>query len=282
VLAVAIAAVSSAAVLVRLGEGVHPIALALWRTGSVGLGLLAFSLGRREALPRGRDLAWTLTAGALLALHFWLWFASLQLTTVLRSTLLVCLTPVWAGLMEWVFLRQRPAAGYWPGIGLALSGVGLMSLGAPESARSSWTGDLLALVGGMLSAGYLVVGRSVRQRVAIGPYGAAVCLACGAWLAVAAAATGAPILGLSAVQWAVVAGLALGPQLVGHIGLNYAVRYLPAATVTAAILLEPVGAALLGVLVLREIPGPVEVLGALLALAGVGVATGLGRRAADG
>ena len=51
VLAVAVGAISAAAVLFRLAEGVHPIAAALWRTGSVGL--LAPAPPRRRAGPDG-------------------------------------------------------------------------------------------------------------------------------------------------------------------------------------------------------------------------------------
>ena len=86
VLAVAVGAISAAAVLFRLAEGVHPIAAALWRTGSVGL-LLAPSLrgaglGRMER----RDALLTVLAGAFLALHFWSWLESLHHTTCLLYT----------------------------------------------------------------------------------------------------------------------------------------------------------------------------------------------------
>ena len=76
--------------------------------------------------------------------------------------------------------------------------------------------------------------------------------------------------GFAAASWMALAGMALGPQLIGHIGLNYAVRYVPAATVAALLLLEPVGASVLGALLLGEIPSTQELLGGLLILVGVG------------
>ncbi len=274
VLAVAVTAISAAAVLFRLAEGVHPVVAAFWRTATVAA-LLAPSL-RRPAVRRSlgrRDLALVVLAGLFLALHFWAWFASLQHTTVLRSTLLVCLTPVWAGVLEWTFLRNRPQTRFFVGIGVALAGVGLMSASLASSGGGSATGDVLATIGGVLSASYLLIGRSVRQRVGIGPYGALVCGATASWLLPVALVLGEPLTGFSPGTWLALAGLTLGPQLLGHIGMNYAVGYLSAAVVSAAILLEPVGSAVLGALVLGEWPGPLEWVGGAVVLAGVGVAT---------
>ena len=64
-------------------------------------------------------------------------------------------------------------------------------------------------------------------------------------------------------------GTVLGPQLVGHQGLDFALKWLPARTVSAVTLLEPVGASALAALFLGELPGPNAMLGGLFALVGV-------------
>ncbi len=274
VLLVAVSAISAAAVLVRLAPDVHPIAAGLWRTLAVAALLLPIALLREPGALRRvapRDLALIAVAGALLAGHFWAWFASLHATTVLRSTVLVCLNPVWAGLFEWGLLRRNPGGRFWLGVAVAIAGVGLMT--SQSAVAPSWTGDGLALLGGILGALYLVSGRVVRPRVGIDVYGTIVCGACALWLLPAALATGAELTGFSTAEWAVLAGLALGPQLLGHIGLNYAVRYLPAAIVAAVTLLEPAGAAALGGLVLDEWPSGRAWLGSAVAIGGVALAT---------
>lgn len=272
VLILAILAISTSAVLVRLAPGVHPATLALWRVAIV-FALLSPSLAAERPVLRARDVGLVILAGGMLALHFWSWFASLGMTTVMRSTVLVCLSPVWAAIVEWGALKSRPSARYWPGVLIALCGVGLMSGLLQGSGGASLLGDGLAVAGGVFSAVYLVVGRSVRQRVSIGPYGALICGACALWLLLIAALTGAPLLGLPPRAWLAIAGLALGPQLFGHIGMNYAVRYLSAALVSALTLLEPVGATALGAVVLREVPSTTEVAGGLLILVGLAVVT---------
>ena len=280
VLAVSITAVSAAALLFRLADGVHPVVAGMWRTAAVGL-LLAPSLSRDRQGLGPRSLGLAALAGLFLALHFWAWFESLNRTTVLRSTLLVCLTPIWTGLGEWWLGGERPGRRFWAAIALALVGVGIMATaGGVGEEQGRLAGDALAVVGGLLAAAYLLVGRTVRQQVSIGPYGAVVSGVCALWLLPVSWALDAPLTGFSTAAWLALAGLAFGPQLLGHIGFNYAVRYLPAYIVTAGVLLEPVGAAALGALFLGELPTAGEVGGAVVVLVGVGAATWPQRRRA--
>ena len=272
----AISAVSAAAILVRLVPEMHPISIAFWRTAVVALLLAPTLLSRGAVKPSGSDLLLTVAAGLCLALHFWSWFASLQLTTVMRSTVLVCLTPIWAGIQAQLIFRAPPSRRFWGGIAVAVAGVGVIALGGEESRGASLHGDLLALLGGMLSGTYLTIGRVVRPNVDWGPYGAALCASCAGWLLLLAIATGVGLGGLGAWEMKVLLAMALGPQLLGHVGFAVAVRYVPAYIIGALILLEPVGATALGALLLDEWPGVVEAVGALIVGGGVMGAT-LGR-----
>ena len=257
--------------LVRLAPEVPSVSAAFWRTALVGLALAPTLVPRAARAPlHARGWALGVVAGLLLALHFWSWIESLHRTTVLRSTLLVCLTPLWTGLLEWTFLRQAPARRTWIGLGVAIAGVLCMNAGAAGGPGVvTPLGDGLALVGGALSAAYLFVGRLLRPTMALAPYGGLVFFSCALWLAPIAWLSGAPLWGWDAAAWGALVAMALGPQLLGHLGLNYAVRYLPAVIVSALILVEPVGASALGAAVLGEWPGLFEVLGGAIVLAGV-------------
>jgi drug/metabolite transporter (DMT)-like permease len=99
--------------------------------------------------------------------------------------------------------------------------------------------------------------------------------ACLAALLVIAAIVGAPLLPQPPREWAIFAGLAVGPMLLGHTGMNWALGYLPAYVVNINVLGEPVGAILLGAMLpgIREIPtvpviaaGAIVIAGILLAL----------------
>ena len=67
-------------------------------------------------LPEPGDGPATFAAGVCLALHFWAWFASLQETSVLRSTVLVCLTPLWVGVAESVSRGALPSPRWLGGV----------------------------------------------------------------------------------------------------------------------------------------------------------------------
>lgn len=271
VLAVAVVAISAAAVLVGALEGTHPLALALWRTAIVGLLLSPWI-----RWPSGGDLFRIGLAGLCLAGHFVAWFTSLQTTTILRSTVLVCLAPVWTGLAEWALEGRRPPARWWLGLALALPGAALLSAD-PAPGGSLW-GDGLAVLGGLLGAAYFLLGRRVRAAVGIGTYGSLVCVAAAVVLAPAALAVGVDLWGFTLPTWAGIAALALGPQLLGHNGFNYALRFLPASVVSAATLLEPVGAALLAWAFLGQAITAVGAAAGLACVVGVGLSTWTPRR----
>lgn len=276
VLIVALVAVSAAGTLVRLAPDSHPLTLAFGRVLLAGLLLLPFA-GRGFLRPSPRDLLVTAIAGALLALHFWAWFASLRLTSVMRSTVIVCSTPVWVGVLEALVLGRAPPVRFWLGIGLAMAGIVGLAAGSDGGGATAGidvplagAGDLLALLGSWLGAGYFVLGSTVRPRMGIALYGPAVCLSAAAVLGALALALGLPVGPGPALG--VVVGLALGPQLLGHVGFNWAVRYVPASVIAAVILLEPVGASALAAVWLGEWPTLADGGWALVLLAGVAVA----------
>jgi drug/metabolite transporter (DMT)-like permease len=269
---VAVSAVSSAAILVRYAEGAPPIALGFWRTLIVG-GLMAAWI---RPVPR-RDLGLSVLAGFFLAGHFWAWFESLSRTTVLHSTLLVCLGPIWLGFAEWGWLRKPPSRRFWLGVSLALLGaIAMASQGAEPGAggiQPSLAGDALALLGGFLAAAYLFVGQDVRKRVGIACYSALYSLSAAAFLLPAAVWAQQDLTGFPLKTWGFIVALALGPQLLGHNGVNYCLRYVRASTLSAMILLEPLGAAILAGLLFQEIPGTTEAIGGVVVLLGVLIAT---------
>jgi drug/metabolite transporter (DMT)-like permease len=63
--------------------------------------------------------------------------------------------------------------------------------------------------------------------------------------------------------------LALVPQLIGHTSFNYAMNHVSPTLVATIILLEPIGAALLALIVFTEVPSLLTAIGAGILLVGV-------------
>ena len=281
VLALSLIGISFAAPLVRLSEA-HPLAIAAWRLGFSLLIVGAFlgaSGGWRQWRALGaRDFGAAAAAGVMLALHFWSWNASLRYTTVAASVVLVNLQPAIVVALSALLLREAPRAAQLAGVGLAMLGALVVALpdllGGAGGGSNPLLGDLLAVVGAVTAAGYYLVGRALRQKIDLWPYVALVYGACFVTLIALAAAVGAPLAPQPPREVAIFAALALGPMMLGHTGMNWALRYLPAYVVNLTTLGEPVGATLLAWLLpgIAETPTLTTLLGGALILGGVVIA----------
>jgi drug/metabolite transporter (DMT)-like permease len=130
---------------------------------------------------------------------------------------------------------------------------------------------MLALVGAVTAAMYYLIGRLLRRRIGVWPY---VALAYGSafvtcvLLAVASAESLVP---QSPRELAIFTGLAIGPMLFGHTGMNWALGHLPAFVVNLTTLGEPIGATVLAALLpgIAEVPGRATLIGGGVVLTGI-------------
>ncbi len=278
ILGIGLLAVSISAIFIRLAqaEAVPSLLIAAARLGIATLILTPITLRSYRAvllqLTR-RDLLLVTISGVFLALHFIFWITSLEYTTVLISVVLVTTTPLWSALLEALFLRTRLSQRTLLGLLVAIAGGVMISLpsadGTLEVGQNPLLGGLLSLAGAVAVAAYLVIGRNVRARLPLFPY---------IWLVYGIAAlfalavvgfSGAAITGYSPNAYLYMAAVAIFPQLIGHSSFNYALAYLSATYVGIASQLEPVGSALLAFFVFQEVPRPAQVIGSLIVLTGV-------------
>jgi drug/metabolite transporter (DMT)-like permease len=279
VLVLSLLGISFAAPLVRLSTA-HPVAIATWRLGFSLLivgALLAISGQWRQLRRLGaRDVAVASAAGLMLALHFWSWNTSVNLTTVAASVVLVNLQPVFVALLSAWWLSEPPGRRQWLGIAAALAGAGVVaSEGFMDvvvaTGHRPMLGNLLAVAGAVTAAIYYVIGRGLRKTIDLWAYVAVVYGACFIALLVIALVLHVPLTPQPPRELAIFAGLAIGPMLMGHTGMNYALRYLPAYVVNLTVLGEPIGATLLAALIpgIAEVPTLVTLIGGALILGGV-------------
>ena len=274
--------ISLAAPLVRLSAA-HPLVIALWRLGFslvvVGAALAISGTWREWRRLARRDVAIAVGAGVMLALHFWSWNASVGLTTIAASATLVNLMPAFVAVMSARWLGERPTRRQLLGIAVAMLGAvivaapDLLAAGAAGGGRAL-LGDLLAVGGAATAAVYYVAGRRLRAEVGLWPYVGLVYGACFVTLLGFVLALDLPVWPQPRRELAIFAGLALGPMLLGHTGMNYALRYLPAYVVNLTVLGEPVGATLIAMLLpgIGETPGAATLLGGAVLLGGVIIA----------
>lgn len=249
------------------------VAIAFWRLAMVLPVTLAFALRESRRAVDRRTVLLMVLSGLFLAVHFWTWIASLRFTSVASSVLLVNLRPIFVWAIAAAWLHEQPSPRERWGIALAVLGATLIGAGDARISLGAAGGDALALAGALTAAGYSVIGRRVRQTIGVWSYVTTV-------YAVAALALGAiallghsPLIGFASRDWTVFAALAAGPMLIGHTGMNYALKYFRATTVNVAGLGEPVGATLIAWLVpaIHEVPPVTALAGGVMVLGGIGL-----------
>lgn len=302
-LAVGVLAVSSAAIWVRLSDLPPPV-LAFYRLAFSALGVWVVALFARARARRSDEgrpqppagwARWAALAGVSLAAHWAVWFASLDLTSVLSSTVLVTTQPLWVVLLAWLLWRQRVSRLQALALAIALAGgVVIAAADALGQAAAAGTaslpaqgshgvyGDLLALLAAALVSVYLLVGQRLRATTPLVDYLTVVYTSGAAALFLVNAALRLPVWGWPWREVWVGLGLAAVPTLIGHSALNMVVARLGAATVATAVLGEPVGASILALVLFRELPGALHWAGAAMILAGIYLFTAPGRTPARG
>ena len=257
VLPVGLAVMSSASILIRFCEA-PPLVIAAYRLAlaTLILLLLAFPRTLREArrLTRG-ELLPAAGAGLFLGFHFAFWITSLQYTSVASSVLFVTTTPIFVALASASILGERISSPLFFSVLIAVAGGMIIGWEDWGRGENHLYGDFLSLLGAVMAAGYLLMGRRVRPKVSLVTY---VTLAYGtaaAFLSLLALLNGHSLFDPSPGDFLLYLLLAAGPQLIGHSSLNWALRFFPATLVAVFVLGEPVGASLLAHWILGETLG---------------------------
>jgi len=275
-LAAGVCATSWASIFVRLAGEAPALTMAAYRLGiatAVMLAVAAWGLqARRDHPPKLSQFPLLALSGALLAGHFWSWFASLERTSVASSVVIVGMQPLLGGVLGFLFLGESPRRNEYIGITVAL--VGLLVIGGRDLAASPAVlgGDLLALLGGLLAASYRTVGRSLRPDLSAAMYSATVYAVAAAALWLLVLATRPQVGHFEPKTWTFILLLGLIPQVIGHSAFNWALAHFRVVTVSLANVGEPVAATLLAIPILGERPSLALWAGGPLILAGVVIA----------
>jgi drug/metabolite transporter (DMT)-like permease len=236
-----------------------------------------------------------MAAGLFLAAHMATWISSLAFTSVASAAALVTTNPLWVALAVFFLFGERPSPRTLTGLSAAMlgsiliafsdGGVLLIELAVRPAVQFNWQnlvapagqadtalfGDFLALLGAVTVTGYMLIGRTLRRRLSTTAY---------VWLAYTAAAAplllvtllaGLPLWGYTWQAYLWILLLALGPQLLGHTSFNWALAHLSTTFVALAILGEPVGSAIFAFVLFGETFEPVQLVGFVLLLVGIGL-----------
>ena len=268
-------ALSTSAIWVRLA-GAPSGVTAFYRLAITTLVLLPFFLVRKacraevKALRRGQWVR-TIAAGAFLALHYLLWFESLNYTSIASSTVIVCLQPLFSIVLERLLLKShfRPTA--LVGCGIALLGSAIIGFGDFQISGLSLLGDVLAFVAAGVIAGYYFLGQTIRKEVSALTYSVLAYFTSAVVLLLYTLVRGEPLAGYAPQTWLAFVGIALIATVGGQFVFNLLLRQLPASAVTMSILGEPIGTCILAYFFLHEAISVQQFLGIVTIIGGLSV-----------
>src|SRR3954447_1326684 len=210
---------------------------------ALGLAVLAALRGKRLAVPP-RAVPRPLLAAAL-NVTAWMGLATVSLLwlTAGEGALLVYTMPIWATLLAWPILGERPTAGRLAALALGVAGVVVLLAGTAGHGPGPEAGRLPGVALALGSAVLFALG-TVLLRRPLGPPPLAttawqVGLGCVPLLAAGLLAERPDPHALTATGWAAMAYMTVVPMGVCYLCWFAALRRLPPATASIATLLVP-------------------------------------------
>ncbi|WP_070121654.1 DMT family transporter [Bacillus marinisedimentorum] len=270
-LAIGAVSVSTSAIFVKLATAPAPVTAAyrLFFTVLLMLPVILFKYRKELKLINRRDWIFTSIAGMFLALHFILWFESLEYTSVASSVVLVTLQPLFAFAGTYFFFKEKLTAGAALSVILALSGSFMISWGDFRISGAALFGDILALLGAAAVTGYFLSGQSVRKRLSLMTYTFVVYSISTGFLFTYSLMLGHSLQAYPKNDWLMFLLLAIFPTLLGHTLFNWALKWLSTSVISMSILFEPIGASILAYYILGETVSMTQVTGGFLILFGI-------------
>jgi len=269
---VGILGISMSSIFVKYSQAPSAVTAAwrlLWTVLLLTPVVLGKSTVRRELARAPKRLVWlSICSGLFLAIHFVLWFESLQHTSVASSTTIVCTEVIWVCFGFCLFLKGRISGKAAAAIGVTLLGSVLIALSDSGSGAGLY-GDVLSLLAAIAVAVYTLIGRVVREKLSTTVYTYMVYTACAAVLVATCLIQRNHLF---AYGWsAVIVGLLLAvcSTILGHSIFSWCLKYFSPSFVSASKLCEPVVAAIMAGFLFGELPGWLQIIGGVLILGGV-------------
>jgi drug/metabolite transporter (DMT)-like permease len=255
-------------VLVR-DSPVDPAATAFWRL-AIALPIALFLIRRSVLLP-WRAMAWAAFGGLCLAGDLCFWNEALMRTTILEGTVLVMVYPLIAAIANYLIFKERITRRVATGGLIAFGGLLLMVADADSNGGSSVSGDLMAVAAAFFYTGSLLISARLcriydTQIVSF-------------WLIFWAAVGALPValleprsIPITPYGWGYVVVYAV-LTLVSYNLFNRGLKIVPTGLASLMGYGQPVVATILGFFFLNETPTLDGILGSLVIVIGLVLAT---------
>ena len=212
-----------------------------------------------------------LLSGLFLAIHYILWFESLNYTSVASSTVIVTLQPLFSFVGSYFLFKERFSTGAIISSIVALIGSFIIAWGDFQISMQALYGDLLAFIAAGFITAYFFIGQHMRQKLAVVPYSILGYAASAFFLAVYALTQQLSFIDYSQSTWTAFLGIAFISTILGQMLLNWLLKWLSTSVISMSILGETIGTCILAYFILGEIITLRQGIGIIVTLAGLGL-----------
>ena len=240
------------------------------------LALVALAERRRYGPLPPRALRFAAVAGILFAGDLLTWHHAIEYVGAGLATVLGNLQVLIVGAVAWLVFGERPSRNTLLAVPVVLIGVVLISgvIGAGAYGSDPTLGVLISLVTALCYSGYLLLiragGRDVRRPagpVAIATLVTAIAAMGVGWVGGDLDMTPGP----ESLFW--LAMLGVTSQSIGYLCISISLPRLPAIITSIILLTQPVMTVGLSMVMLDERPSPAQLIGVVLVIGGIALAT---------
>jgi drug/metabolite transporter (DMT)-like permease len=224
---------------------------------------------KKFKLPQKKYLILAVICGILFASDVAVWNIAIQHSSATQASLLTNLSPLWVGIISFVFLKTKPATNFWIGTVVALFGM-TMLVGFQFFLELDFdTAFLLAVLSGVLYSIYLLVSKKALSQIDVLSFMTVSLLASTLYLAIVCVFMNEPFSGFSDLGWFVLLIQAVVCQLMAWLSISFATQHMRPTRVSLSLLGQAVITSLLAWVFLDEKISLNMIIGGLILLLGI-------------
>ena len=263
--------VSFSSIFVKYADAPSAV-LVVYRNGFAALALsVPIALKYRDEISKVhiKEILICILSGIFLAMHFFFFFESIKYTSVASSTALVNTEVFFVALMSFFFYKEKVQKKAAVGVLITFIGSLIIALGDGGEGHGALYGDLMALLGAFAMSIYTMIGRRQRKNTSTTVYTFFVYLAAALTMLAYCIPSGISITGYSSINYVMALCMTLCCTFFGHSIFNYCLKFISPVFISTAKLGEPLFATILALVIFREIPGAVQITGAIMVVSGL-------------
>ena len=268
-LAIGIVCISIFPVLVKLKLSPGLIS-AFYRMAFAFAVLIPFALfSGKFKMPPTKYLILALLCGILFGSDVAVWNIAIQESSATQASLLTNLSPLWVGIISYLFLKTKPVTNFWIGTIVALFGMAML-VGFKFFLELDFDkAFIFAVLSGIFYSIYLLVSKKALSGVDVLSFMTISLFASTIYLAVLCIIADEPFTGFSDMGWIVLCIQAVVCQLMAWISISYATQYMRPTRVSLSLLGQAVLTSILAWLFVNEKITANMIIGGIILLIGI-------------